>query len=78
MVVPVRFNFSVYHWVSTIFRCFTVIFLKTVIILNSRTHRSGQTVQTQIRLLLQGSSLFVPRGAVWSGSSLFAIPVACL
>ena len=35
----------------------------TVMILSFRTDRSGQTVQTQIRLLL---------GAVWSGSALFA------
>ena len=39
----------------------------TVMILSFRTDRSRQTVQTQIRLLL---------GAVWSGSSLFAIPFA--
>ena len=32
-----------------------------------RTDRSEQTVQTQIRLLLE---------AVWSGSTLFAIPFA--
>ena len=34
-------------------------------ILSFRTDRSEQTVQTQIRLS--------PRGAVWSGSTLFAI-----
>ena len=33
-----------------------------------RTNRLGQTVQTQIRLLLEA-----PREAVWSGSTLFAI-----
>ena len=35
--------------------------------LSFRTDRSGRTVQTQIRLLLE---------EVWSGSSLFAIPFA--
>ena len=35
--------------------------------LRFRTDRSGQTMQTQIRLLL---------GAVWSGSTLFAMPSA--
>ena len=39
----------------------------TVMILSFRTDTPGQTVQTQIRLLL---------GAVWSGSTLFAIPSA--
>ena len=38
----------------------------TVMILSFRIDRSEQTVQTQIRLLL----------AVWSGSTLFAIPSA--
>ena len=38
----------------------------TVMFLSFRTDRSGQTVQTQTRLLL----------AVWSGSTLFAIPSA--
>ena len=44
-----------------------VLFLRTVMILSFRTDMPGQTVQTQIRLLL---------GAVWSGSTLFAIPSA--
>ena len=35
-----------------------------------RTYRSGQTQHTQIRLLT------APRGAVWSGSTLSAIPSA--
>ena len=35
----------------------------TIMILSFRTHMPGQTVQTQIR------------GAVWSGSALFAIPL---
>ena len=39
--------------------------IATVMFLSFRTVRSGQTVQTQIRLLL---------GAVWSGSTPFAIP----
>ena len=39
-------------------------------ILSFRTDMSGQTVQTQIRLLLKA------KGAVWSGSTLFAIPSA--
>ena len=33
-----------------------------------------QTVQTQIRLLLQAA----PEGAVWSGSTLFAFPLSIL
>ena len=56
----------------------------TVIFLRFRTDRSGQTVQTQIRLLLEEQSdqglhcldQTAPRGAVWSGSTLFAIPPA--
>ena len=39
---------------------------RAVIFLSFRTDRSWKTVQTQIR----------PRGAVWSGSTLFAIPSA--
>ena len=55
-------------------------------ILSFRTDRSEQTVQTQIRLLLEEQSdqglhcadpdQTAPRGAVWSGSTLFAIPSA--
>ena len=48
-------------------------------ILSFRTDRPGQTVQTQIRLLLEDSAdpdQTAPRGAVWSGSTLFAIPSA--
>ena len=45
---------------------FEILFsLNIVMILSFRTGRSGQTVQTQIRLLL---------GAVWSASTLFEIP----
>ena len=43
-------------------------------ILSFRTDMPGQTVQTQIRLLLEERS---DQGlAVWSGSALFAIPSA--
>ena len=41
---------------------FLNFFASTVIFLSFRRDRSGQTVQTQIR------------GAVWSGSTMFAIP----
>ena len=41
---------------------FLVILLSKVLMLSYRTDKSGQTVQTQIRLLLEGP-----------GSSLFAI-----
>ena len=44
----------------------------TIMILSLRTHRPGQTVQTQIRLLLEEQI----DGEVWSGSTLFAIPSA--
>ena len=47
--------------------------------LSFRTDTSEQTVQTQIRLLLANSAdpdQTAPRGAVWSGSTLFAIPSA--
>ena len=61
--------------------------MNTVMFLSFRTDRSGQTVQTQIRLLLEEQSdqglhclpdpdQTAPRGAVWSGSALFAIPSA--
>ena len=49
--------------------CLLVIYYPssyTVIFLSFRTDRPGQTVQTQIRLLLEA----------WSGSTLFAIPSA--
>ena len=39
-------------------------------ILSFQTDMPGQTVQTQIRLLLEEQS---DQGAVWSGSTLFAI-----
>ena len=42
--------------------------LHTIMVLSFWTDMPGQTVQTQIRLL--------PTGAVWSGSTLFAIPSA--
>ena len=56
-------------------------------ILSFRPDMPGQTVQTQIRLLLEEQSdqglhclpdpdQTAPRGAVWSGSTLFAIPSA--
>ena len=54
-----------------------------VMILSFRTDMPGQTVQTQIRLLLEEQSdqglhclQTAPRGAVWSGSTLFAIQSA--
>ena len=48
------------------FRLFltSIVNITIVMFLSFRTDRSGQTVQTQIR------------GAVWSGSTLFAIPSA--
>ena len=51
---------------SFMFQIFKLM-LHTVMFLSFRTDRSGQTVQTQIT---------APRGAVWSGSTLFAIPSA--
>ena len=45
-------------------------------ILSFRTDRPGHTVQTQIRLLEEQSDQTAPGGAVWSGSTLFAIPSA--
>ena len=47
----------------------------TVMILSFRSDRPEQTVQSQIRLLLQEQS-DQGVGAVWSGSTLFAIPSA--
>ena len=41
-----------------------------VMILSFRTYRPGQTVQTQIKLLLEEQS------DQWSGSSQFSIPFA--
>ena len=54
--------------------CYWIISVPTVIFLSFRTDRSGQIVQTQIRLLLEEQSDLL--GAVWSGSTLFAIPPA--
>ena len=59
----------------------------TVMILSFWTDMPGQTVQTQIRLLLEEEQSdqsdqsadpdqTAPRGAVWSGSTMFAIPSA--
>ena len=49
----------------------------TVIILNFWTDRPGQTVQTQIRLLLEEQSeLLLEEQSDHAGSSLFAVPFA--
>ena len=45
------------------------LLVHAVMILSFQTDKSEQTVQTQIRPLS-------PRGAVWSGSTLFTIPSA--
>ena len=51
-------------YIECIYKFFHFSLLDTVMILSFGTERSGQTVQTQIRLLLD------PRGVVWSGSTL--------
>ena len=66
--VPVNNNIVISRTVS----------LPTVLFRSFRTDRSGQTVQTQIRLLMQEQSDqgLHCLGAVWSVSTLFAIPSA--
>ena len=53
--------------ILTFFKQNILVYLHTVMTLSFWTDRSGQTVQTDQT---------APRGAVWSGSSLFAIPFA--
>ena len=52
--------------------------IPTVLILSFRTDMPRQTEQTQIRLLLEEREQSDQGGAVWSGSTLFAIPSASL
>ena len=59
MVVPHSSNFRVFTTNVLgvrIFRKFTVVKKPTIIFLSFQTDRSGQTVQTQIRLLLEEQS----------------------